>query len=127
MKLSTILIIGFGGFMGTIFRYLTSVYFLKNYPSSFIPYGTFAVNFLGCLAIGMMHGIFERFHILSPQWRLFLLTGICGGYTTFSTFAYENILMLQQAKYISFAVYSIGTLLLCLLAIAVGLALAKAV
>ena len=125
MKITTVLLIGFGGFIGTMLRYLTSVFLTKNYSSGLIPYGTFAVNILGCLVIGIAYGLSEKYQFITPQWRLFLATGICGGYTTFSAFAYENISMLQQSNYAGFAVYSISSFVLCLLAVFAGLSLIK--
>jgi CrcB protein len=125
MKTGTLLIIGLGGFIGTILRYLTAVLFSKLVTTPFIPYGTLAVNFLGCLLIGMVYGISERFHLLSPQWRLFLAAGVCGGFTTFSAFAYENVSMLQQSNFLGFALYSLGSFILCLIAVFAGLSLIK--
>ena len=125
MKATTVLLIGFGGFIGTMLRYITSFLLTKHYTSSFIPYGTFAVNILGCLIIGIAYGLSERYQFFTPQWRLFLATGICGGYTTFSAFAYENISMLQQSNYTGFVVYSISSFVLCLLAVLAGLSLIK--
>ena len=125
MKITTVLLIGFGGFIGTMLRYLTSVFFTKNYSSALIPYGTFAVNIFGCLVIGFIYGLSEKYQFLTPQWRLFLATGICGGYTTFSAFAYENISMLQQSNYTGFALYSVSSFVLCLLAVFAGLSIIK--
>lgn len=125
MKLFPIIAIGLGGFIGSVLRYLMAVFFSRQYPGSFMPYGTFAVNFLGCLLIGIIYGLSERFQVISPNWRLFLATGICGGFTTFSTFAYENILMLQQANYSSFALYSTTTFIVCLAAVFVGFSIIK--
>ena len=125
MKLFPIIAIGLGGFIGSVLRYLMAVFFSKQYPGSFMPYGTFAVNFLGCLLIGIIYGLSERFEFLSPNWRLFLATGICGGFTTFSTFAYENISLLQQTNYAGFAFYSIITFAICLGAVFAGLSIIK--
>jgi CrcB protein len=125
MKLLPIIVVGLGGFTGSILRYLMAVFFTKHFPASHIPYGTFAVNFLGCLFIGIIYGLSERFHLLTPQWRLFLATGICGGFTTFSTFAYENISLLQQTNYTGFALYSISTFVICLVAVFAGLSIIK--
>lgn len=125
MKITTVLIIGLGGFIGTIFRYLASFFFTRQFPSSFFPYGTFAVNILGCLVIGIVYGLSERYQLFAPQWRLFLATGICGGFTTFSAFAYENVSMLQQSNYIAFATYAICSFVLCLIAVFAGLSFIK--
>lgn len=120
----TLLLIGAGGFIGSIARYLTSIYLTKLFPSAF-PYGTFAVNFLGCLIIGLHFGLSERFTWITVEWRIFIALGICGGYTTFSTFAYENIKLLQDGNYLVFGIYSIASFALCLLAVFLGLTLAK--
>ena len=127
MKSLPVILVGIGGMIGSIVRYLSAILYTKHFPASFIPWGTFAVNILGCLLIGIVYGLSERFHFLTPHWRLFLTTGICGGFTTFSAFAYENISMLQQANYTGFAVYSLGSLVLCLLSVFAGLSLVKIV
>ncbi len=125
MKITTVLLIGLGGFIGTVLRYLTSVFLIKHSSTSMIPYGTFAVNILGCLIVGIVYGLSEKYQILTTQWRLFFVIGICGGYTTFSAFAYENFAMLQQSNYTGFIVYSISSVVLCLLAVFAGLSLIK--
>ena len=120
----TILLIGFSGLIGSIARYLTVVYFTRLIPASF-PYGTFVVNLLGCFIIGIVYGLAERYTWLTPEWRLFLATGICGGYTTFSAFAYENIKLLQDGDYLIFATYSSMSFAGGLFAVFIGLALTK--
>lgn len=119
-----ILFVGIGGMLGSIARYLTTVFFTKMFISH-VPYGTFAVNILGCLVIGFIYGLALRFSWLTPEWRLFLATGICGGYTTFSSFALENVQLLQQANYTTFALYSIASFILGLAAVFGGIALTK--
>ena len=119
-----LLLIGSGGLIGSVFRYLLSNYLTKAFPSAF-PYGTFIVNILGCLLIGIIFGISEKYSWLTPEWRLFLATGICGGFTTFSAFAYENMKLLQEGNFLVFALYSIGSFALGLLAVFAGLTLAK--
>jgi CrcB protein len=102
-----------------------AILFSKIVSTPFIPYGTLTVNFLGCLLIGIVYGVSERFHFFSPQWRLFLATGVCGGFTTFSAFAYENVIMLQHSNLLGFAFYSVISLLLCLMAVFAGLSIIK--
>jgi len=118
------LLIGAGGFIGSIARYLTASWLTKLFPSAF-PYGTFAVNIIGCLAIGIIYGLSERYSWFTPEWRFFLATGLCGGYTTFSAFALENVNLLQSSNYLTFAIYSIGSFALGLLAVFGGILLTK--
>jgi CrcB protein len=127
MKLLPVILVGIGGMIGSIARYLIAVLYTKHFPASFIPLGTFVVNIFGCLLIGIIYGLSERLHILTPNWRLFLATGICGGFTTFSAFSYENISMIQQSNYTGFAIYSIGSFVVCLLSVFAGLSLIKIV
>ena len=119
-----LLLIGAGGFIGSVARYATASWFTKLFPSSF-PYGTFVANIIGCLAIGIIYGLSERYNWLTPEWRFFLATGLCGGYTTFSSFAYENINLLQSSNYFTFAVYSLGSFAIGLLAVFGGISLTK--
>ena len=125
MKILSVILVGLGGLIGSVLRYLIAVLYSRHSPSTAIPYGTLTVNIVGCLVIGIVYGLSERFHLLTPNWRLFLATGICGGFTTFSSFAYENVTMLQQSNYIGFAVYSISSFVLCLLAAFAGISIIK--
>lgn len=100
-----LIIIGIGGFIGSVARYLSQQYFQKHFPSSF-PYGTMWVNITGCFLIGVIYALSEKGNILTPEWRLFLATGFCGGFTTFSTFSYENISLLRDGQYFYAAIYS---------------------
>ena len=120
----TIILVALGGLLGSISRYLTVFYFNKLIPSTF-PFGTFAVNIFGCFIIGIIYGLSERFNWLTPEWRIFLATGFCGGYTTFSAFAYENIKLLEASNYAMFASYSLISFAAGLLAVFLGLALTK--
>ena len=119
-----VILVGIGGMLGSIARYLTSTYFTKLIPSAF-PYGTFAVNIFGCLVIGIIYGLTERYNWFTSDWRLFLATGFCGGYTTFSSFAIENVQLIQQANYFTFALYSITSFTLGLVAVYIGFTLGK--
>ena len=119
-----IILIGIGGMAGSIARYITATYFAKFFPSHF-PYGTFAVNMIGCLVIGIVFGLSARYSWFTDDWRIFLATGFCGGYTTFSAFALENVQLLQHSNYLTFALYSITSFIFGLLAVFIGLSLVK--
>ena len=90
------LLIGSGGFIGSVARYALGglVYGIIRTP--LLPWGTLAVNVLGCLAIGFCGGLAESRQLFSPDGRLFLFIGILGGFTTFSTFGYETFALLRD-------------------------------
>jgi len=115
----SILIVGLGGFIGTVARYLISRYFQLNLTSVF-PWGTFIVNIVGCLLIGLIYGISEKGDLMSPEVRLFLTVGICGGFTTFSTFSNDAFILLRQDEWIRFAFYTSLSFFLGLLAVYAG-------
>lgn len=119
-----LLLVGIGGAAGSVLRYLVSFYMQKPITSGF-PYGTLAVNVLGCLLIGAIFGLSERFQWFTEEWRIFLAVGFCGGFTTFSAFALENVKLLQGGQYLSFLLYTLLSLVLGLLAVVGGHALAK--
>lgn len=122
---TTIIIVGIGGMLGSILRFLAG-HFINPVPHSAFPYGTFTVNMVGSLLIGVIFGLSEHNEWFTPELRIFLTVGFCGGFTTFSAFAYENIVLLQQKDYLTFAIYSLLSFVLCLAATLVGLILTKA-
>lgn len=122
--LKQILLVGLGGGIGSIFRFLTSFYAAKYAVSGF-PLGTFLVNVLGCFILGVALGIFDKHALGSENIRLLFITGFCGGYTTFSTFASENIQLLQQQNYMLLIIYTLASLLVGFLAVAIGLGLSR--
>jgi fluoride exporter len=109
-----ILLVGFGGFIGSICRFLISALLAAPTSLSF-PYGTFLVNLLGCFIIGLIFALSERSNILSPEFRIFLTAGFCGGFTTFSAFSLESI-QLAQASNLGVAGLYIGLSIMCGLA-----------
>jgi CrcB protein len=117
--LKSILIVGFGGFIGTVARFLTSRYFQENIASVF-PWSTFFINIAGSLLIGIFYGISEKGDFMSPDVRLFLTVGICGGFTTFSTFSNDAFILLRQEEWFRFAFYTSMSFFLGLLAVYTG-------
>jgi len=91
-----------GGFLGSVARYLTQLLVERLLHSTF-PWGTFAANMAGCFIIGLVYAISERGGLLSPEWRIFLTVGFCGGFTTFSSFAFNNLVMLNEKSYLQFS------------------------
>ena len=117
-----LLFVGIGGGLGSILRYIISVFVGKYIPIVF-PMGTLLVNISGCFLIGVFYSIFARHSDFNPDWRLFLITGICGGYTTFSTFSYDGLILLKQGFSLSFILYVTGSVVIGLLATFAGVAL----
>ncbi len=91
-------VVGIGGFLGTVFRFLLIEWVHRILNNPWYPYGTFAVNVLGCLLIGFLGGLAENRGMLSSEIRLFFLIGILGGFTTFSSFGYETLALLRDAQ-----------------------------
>ena len=119
------LLIGTGSFLGGVGRYLATWFIQSRFLSAF-PYGTLGVNILGCLAIGLVFGLSERGN-LPPEWRLFLATGICGGFTTFSAFSNETIALLRDGQWWSAFLYISASVVLGLLATFAGIIFVKTV
>ncbi|MEO6905764.1 MAG: fluoride efflux transporter CrcB [Ginsengibacter sp.] len=92
-----LLLVGLGSFIGGISRYLVTVFIQNKFLSTF-PFGTLAVNIIGCFLIGIIYGFSDK-GSLNPDWRIFLATGIMGGFTTFSSFSNETVSMLRDAQY----------------------------
>lgn len=103
--IKTLLLIGTGGFIGSISRFLASRFVQNVIPSSF-PLGTFFVNITGCFLIGLIYGFSDRNSLFNPGWKMFLTVGFCGGFTTFSTFANENLAMLRDGDFFHFLLYT---------------------
>lgn len=94
--MKAVLAVGLGGLLGSLARYKLGGLILHHATSWRFPLSTFAVNFLGCALVGILAGIAEHRHGLSPPVRLFLITGFCGGFTTFSAFGLETVYLLRR-------------------------------
>ncbi|MDR3250085.1 MAG: fluoride efflux transporter CrcB [Tannerella sp.] len=112
--------IGIGGGIGSIFRYLASIWTEKFFQSDHY-WATFGVNITGCLLIGFLSGLFDRNMNVSPEWKSLFITGFCGGYTTFSTFSAENLRLLQSGHVWTAVIYIAASIIVGLLAVWVGL------
>lgn len=120
----SIVLVGLGGGIGSIFRYLTSFYIVKYFPSKF-PLATFTANILGCFIIGLLFGYFEKNNLVDSNLKLLFVTGFCGGYTTFSAFGYENMSLFQSNNSLLAFVYIAASLIFGLLAVWFGLFVTK--
>jgi len=123
MYMKQLLLVFIGGGTGSILRYLIGK-FLNNSETG-IPYGTFTANILGSLLIGVILGLAAKNESLSQDHTLLLATGFCGGFTTFSTFAYENHIFLKSGDFTSFAFYTIASFIFGFLAVFAGIYLIK--
>jgi len=112
-------LIGIGSFIGGVLRYLLSIGVQSKFLSAF-PFGTFAVNILGCFVIGIIFALGDKMN-LSTEWRLFLATGICGGFTTFSAFSMESLALLRDGQFLYAFSYIALSILLGLLAVYLGM------
>lgn len=116
--IKNILLVGFGGGLGSIARYLCQKWFATYSVHSF-PWATFIVNVTGCLLIGIFWGLGSR--SFDENWKLFLVTGLCGGFTTFSAFTAEGIGLIKEQKLLLFFSYMAASVILGLLATYIGL------
>jgi CrcB protein len=122
--MKNLLLIFTGGGIGSLFRFGLGRFINKMTVSPF-PYGTFIVNILGCFLIGFIIFYTERYGDKAEQWRFFLATGLCGGFTTFSTFSLENVQLLNDQRILVFFAYTIGSVAIGILATYGGLLLAR--
>jgi CrcB protein len=120
----TLLLVGVGGAVGSSLRFLTSFILQKWIQASF-PWGTFVANLIGCVLIGILMGYFIKIQPANNDMKILLVTGFCGGYTTFSTFSFESYSMMQQGQYSAAIIYILLSVIGGLLAVMGGMALTK--
>ncbi|GAA4137648.1 fluoride efflux transporter CrcB [Sphingobacterium kyonggiense] len=120
-----IIMVGLGGAAGSILRYLSSQ-FVQKYNNGHFPLATFTINVIGCLLIGVLIGYFSKTQVLQNEWKLLSITGFCGGYTTFSAFASENLNLINNNQ-IGLALFYIAlSIFLGIAAVWLGLLLSRA-
>ena len=117
--LKSLLIVGTGSFIGGAMRYLLSTYIKNMYGQTF-PWGTLVVNLLGCFVFGIIFALFSKHNSTDNTFCLLLTTGICGGFTTFSTFANESVQMIQNGKIGEFIGYMATSVIVGIALIALG-------
>ena len=113
--MKSFLLVFFGGGLGSGLRYLVSI--AMNQYSKVLPFGTFTVNILGCLLIGLILGYAQKENTLTSNQTILLASGFCGGFTTFSAFANENLELIKNGEILNFSVYTIGSVLVGILAV----------
>lgn len=119
-----LVVIFIGGGLGSVLRYMVQMGFHDRIQTGAIPWATFAVNVVGSLLIGLFYALSSRFG-LSSEFRLLLTTGLCGGFTTFSTFSHDGMVLLRDGFYGQFLAYVVMSVLLALAAVYAGYWLGK--
>jgi fluoride exporter len=114
--LKNFLLVGLGGGIGAMLRY----FFSSIIKHSTFPYNTLLINIAGSLLIGIVFGLTEKSNAISEQLKLFLATGICGGFTTFSAFSVENMQLIKEGNYVTAGLYIFVSVLLCIIAVFAG-------
>jgi CrcB protein len=121
--LKQLILVFVGGGFGSVLRFIVGKWL--NSAENGVPYGTFVANIIGSLLIGIILGLAAKSETLSQSQTLFLATGFCGGFTTFSTFAYENHVFLKSGDFASFAIYTIASFVIGFLAVFFGMFMVK--
>jgi CrcB protein len=115
-----------GGGLGATLRWAIGGW-IQGAAASFFPWGTFVVNASGCLVIGILATLLDERSLLGPVWRLFLLVGVLGGYTTFSSFGLETWRLVEAGDWLRAAANAAGSVVVGLAAVAGGVVLARVV
>jgi CrcB protein len=124
IELKNILLVLAGSAAGGTARYVTAL-LIQSKNNSLFPWGTFAINFLGCFIIGIIYAIAARNATTGSDIKLLLATGFCGGFTTFSAFAFENLELLKSGMYLTALMYIIFSVVLGIMAVVLGAYLIK--
>jgi len=124
--MANILIIGIGGFLGAIARYGAAIWIGQRWGRTF-PLGTFLINVSGSFLIGLLMSLFAERFLVNPQWRLLLVVGFLGAYTTFSTFEYETGALLKDSEWMLAMLNVVGSVVVGFVALKLGEVLAKSI
>ncbi len=122
--IKNLILVAIGGASGSVLRYLVHWIVSKKSYSTF-PYQTFLVNIIGCLLIGLLVGYLYKYNTENESLKLLLITGFCGGFTTFSAFGLENVNMIQNQNYQLALIYTSLSLILGILAVSLGILISK--
>jgi CrcB protein len=117
-----LILVGLGGGIGSIMRFLVS---RIPFAQSSFPWATFIVNVAGCFIIGLLIGLSVKHQFLDANMKLLLVTGFCGGFTTFSTFSAENVHLYHAGNYLTLAFYVLLSVIVGFAAVLLGLTLSK--
>ncbi len=126
MMIRNILVIGMGGFLGAVSRYGVAVWIGQRWGRSF-PLGTFVINVSGSFLIGLLMPLLTERFIVNPQWRLLLVVGFLGAYTTFSTFEYETGALLKDGQWLYAGLNVMGSVVAGFIALKIGEVIAKSI
>jgi len=121
--MKSILLVGLGGFIGSVARYKLGGLVLHLTAQERFPYSTFTVNIAGCLVIGLLAGLTERYELFGSDTKLFLFTGLLGGFTTFSAFGLDAMLLVRRGELLVAALYAGASVVLGITAVWLGLRL----
>ncbi|HBB91634.1 MAG TPA: fluoride efflux transporter CrcB [Bacteroidales bacterium] len=122
--IKSMLIAGLGGFIGTVLRFVLSR-LIQTQSLSLFPWSTFLINTAGCLLIGVFYGISEKGNLMPANLRLFLTVGLCGGFTTFSTFSNDAFLLIQDREWLRVSLFATLSFFLGLAAVYLGKIISK--